>query len=199
MKVNGNLDLSGNMLQNFSLEQLSKWPEAPKVGTFIFKDQRIYICIALEGGVPVWLPMSTELHTHVYDQNVADVEWEIDHNLACTTCLVQVSDSQGFSVDPDEVEFEYNKTVIRFAEPQAGRAVLVHGATEGLPRLPIAWQQTFETSDIWVVTHNLGYAPLVRAFSGQMEIQPHSVVHAEDLKSTILTFSSPVAGRVRCV
>lgn len=200
MRVNGDLNLMGNFLLNFALEQINKWPKEPRVGTFIFKDQRIYLCINIDTDVPVWLPVSTELHTHVHEQMNSDVEWEIEHNLACTTCLVQISDGAGFAVEPDEIEFNYNRVTVRFAEPMAGRAVLVHGATEGIPRMPVAWQQAFsEASAIWVVTHGLGYAPIVRAFSGQMEVQPISVVHSEDLRSTVLTFASPISGRVRCI
>lgn len=199
MKMNGDLDLQGNFLLNVSFKQVDKWPEEPRVGSFIFKDQRIFLCVSLEGDVPAWLPFSTELHTHVHDQNQSETVWEVPHNLACTTCSVQVSDSAGFAVEPDEIEFEYNFVRITFAETQAGRVVLVHGATEGIPRMPVAWQQVFEESAVWVVTHNLGYAPIVRAFSGQMEVQPHSIVHSEDLKTTVLSFSSPINGRVRCL
>lgn len=199
MDVNGDLDLLGNTLKNFALEELTAWPEKPKTGTFIFKHKRVYICVNIATEVPVWLPISSELYTHIHNQNFTDTVWEIDHELSATTCIVQVSDGQGFAIEPDSIEFLYNKCIITFAEPQLGRAVLVHGSTEGIPREPVAWQQVFEESQLWVVTHNLGYLPIVRAFSGQMEVQPLAVVHSDDLKTTTLTFSSPISGRVRCV
>lgn len=199
MDVNGDLDLQGNMLKNFAFEEIHAWPEQPRVGTFIFKDKRLYVCVNLATAVPVWLPISSELYTHIHNQNFTADEWEIEHELSTTTCIVQVSDANGFAIEPDSIEFLYNKCIIRFYEPQVGRAILVHGSTEGIPRAPIAWQQTFDNSELWVVTHNLGYIPVVRAFSGQMEVQPLVVLHSDDMKTTTLTFSSPITGRVRCV
>lgn len=199
MKVNGSLDLQGNFLSNFALAEVFQWPEEPKVGTFIFKDKRIYVCINIETDIPVWLPMSNELSTYVHDEPQAASVWHIEHDLATSSCIVQIMNGENFSIEPDSVEFLYNHCVISFAEPQAGRAVLVHGATEGIARQPVAFQQVFEEAALWVVQHNLGYPPVVRAFSGMMEIQPLMVVHSEDMKSTALTFSSPVSGRVRCV
>lgn len=200
MKINGNLDLQGNFLRNVTLEPLTSWPDDPKVGSFIFKDKRIYICLSIGEAIPVWLPISTELHTHVHDQFQARSEWVIEHNLQTQTAIVQVFNSDNKVIEADDIEQAFNVVVVRFAEPQAGRVVLVFGATQGIERIPDSYQQAFpEASNIWVVTHNLGYAPIVRAFSGQLELQPHAIVHSEDQKTTTLTFSSPVAGRVRCV
>lgn len=199
MDVNGDLDLLGNTLKNFALEELTTWPEKPKVGTFIFKHKRVYICVNIGMGIPVWLPISSELYTHIHNQNFAEMVWEIEHELSATTCIVQISDGSGFAIEPDSIEFLYNKCFITFSEPQVGRAVLIHGSTEGIARAPVAWEQVFDSESLWVITHNLGYAPIIRAFSGQMEVQPLVTVHSADLKTTTLTFSSPITGRVRCV
>lgn len=200
MKINGHLDLQGNMLRNVTLEPLTSWPAEPKPGSFLFKDKRVYVCLSIEEAIPVWLPMSNELQTHVHDQFNAATEWVIDHQLQAAGCILQVLNSDNHAIEYDEAEFVFNQAIVRFAEPQSGRAILVHGATEGIPRLPVAHQQTFpEESVIWVVNHNLGYEPIIRAFSGQMEIQPYAIAHSEDGKTATLTFSSPVSGRVRCV
>lgn len=200
MKVNGNLDLQGNMLRNVRLEPVTSWPSDPKPGTFIFKDKRIFVCLSIDEAVPVWLPVSAELHTHVHDQFEAQSEWIIEHHLQTQSAIVQIYNSENKVIECDEIEQSYNLAVIRFAVPQAGRAVLVFGATQGIPRQPDAYQQQYsEESVIWVVSHGLGYAPIIRAFSGQLEIQPHAVTHSEDFMSATLTFNSPVAGRVRCV
>ena len=200
MKINGHLDLQGNMLRNVTLEPLTSWPDEPKPGSFIFKDKRVYICLSTEEAVPVWLPMSNELQTHVHDQFQAESVWVIDHHLQVSGCILQVLNSDNHAIEFDEAEFVLNQATVRFAEPQSGRAILVHGATEGIPRNPVAHQQIYsEPSEVWVVNHNLGYEPIIRAFSGQMEVQPYSIVHSEDAKTAMLTFSSPVSGRVRCI
>lgn len=200
MKFNGNIDLQGNMLRNVTLEPLTSWPEKPKPGSFIFKDKRIFVCLSIDEAIPVWLPMSNELQTHVHDQFQASAVWVVDHHLQVSGCILQVLNSDNHAIEYDEAEFILNQATIRFAEPQSGRAILVHGATEGIPRLPVAYNQLYEVeSTIWVVNHNLGYEPIIRAFSGQLEVQPFSIAHAEDNLSAVLTFRSPIAGRVRCV
>lgn len=199
MKVNGTLDLMGNYLKNLALEPVDTWPLEPKPGTFIFKGKRIYICLEIQDGVPVWLPMSNELHTHVHDQFVASTSWVIEHNLQTAGCIVQVLSGDNRAIEFDEVDFAFNKATITFAEPQAGRAILVMGATEGLARPSVAFEQDFTNSSTWVVNHMLGYPPIVRAYVGSMEVQPATVNHNETFSQTILTFNSPLTGKVRCI
>lgn len=199
MQINGDLDLLGNTLKNFALEPIDAWPLEPKPGTFIFKGSRIYICLEIESGVPVWLPMSNVLQTHIHDQFVAASVWEIDHKLQTAGCIVQVLSGDNKAIMEDEVEFSFNHATIRFSEPQAGRAILIMGSTEGLPRPTVAYEQVFANEQIWVINHNLGYLPLVRCFAGNMEIQPTSIVHNDAMTMATATFSSPMSGRARCV
>lgn len=199
MQINGSLDLLGNVLKNFALEPIDAWPLEPKVGTFIFLNKRIYICLAIGDGVPVWLPMSTELQTHVHDQFQAASVWEIDHELQTAGCIVQILSGDNKAIMTDEIEFSFNHATIRFAEPQAGRAILVMGATEGIPRPLIAYEQPFTNEQVWVINHQLGYHPIVRCFVGNMEVQPSSLVHNEEMTMATATFNSPVTGRARCV
>lgn len=199
MQINGVLDLMGNTLKNVALEPVESWPLDPKPGTFIFKSKRIYVCLEINDGVPVWLPMSTELHTHVHDQFVASTTWEIDHSLQTAGCIVQVLSGDNKAIEFDEVDFAFNHATIHFAEPQAGRAILIMGATEGIPRPPVAYEQTFTEQQVWVINHNLGYPPIVRCFLGAMEVQPVTLVHDENFTQSIASFNSPVTGRARCV
>lgn len=53
-------------------------------------------------------------------------------------------------------------------------------------------------SDTWVIDHNLGYYPIVRAFSGGIEVQPVGITFIS-LNRVVLTFSSPIQGVVRVV
>ena len=199
MKINGTLDLMGNYLKNLAFEPVDTWPLEPKPGTFIFKSKRIYICLEIQDGVPAWLPVSTDLHTHVHDQFVAQTEWVIEHNLQTAGCVVQVLSGDNRAIEFDEVDFEFNRATIRFAEPQAGRAILVMGATEGIPRPVVAFEQSFTDSATWVVNHKLGYAPIIRCFVGNVEVQPVSIIHNDTFTSATVTFNSPLSGKVRCI
>lgn len=199
MRLNGNLDLQGNTLKNVALEPVDTWPLEPKPGTFIFKGRRIYVCLEVADGVPVWLPMSSDLQMHVHDQFVAASVWKVDHQLNTTGCIVQVLSGDNKAIQFDEVDFSFNHVDIMFAEPQAGRAILIMGATEGLPRPLTAYEQTFDNEQVWVINHNLGYTPIIRCFVGNREVQPVSLTFSDDNKSATATFNSPLSGRVRCV
>lgn len=199
MKINGSFDLQGNLLKNVTLEPVESWPLEPKVGSFIFKDKRIYLCLDIANDVPAWLPMSAELQTHIHDQFVASTVWEIDHSLETAGCIVQVLSGDNKAIGFDEVDFSFNHAKIHFAVPQAGRAILVMGSTEGIPRPVVAYEQTFTDEQVWVVNHQLGYMPVVRCFIGAMEVQPDTLVHNEEMTQAIASFSSPVTGRARCV
>ncbi|MNQ37448.1 hypothetical protein D3C85_509890 [compost metagenome] len=199
MQINGNLDLMGNYLKNLALEPVESWPLEPKPGTFIFKGKRIFVCLEISDGVPVWLPMSSELQTHVHDQFVASTTWEIDHQLQTAGCIVQVLSGDNKAIMEDEVEFSFNHATIRFSEPQAGRAILIMGATEGIPRPQVAYEQVFTNEQVWVINHQLGYLPVIRCFVGNMEVQPTSIVHNDEMTMATVTFNSPISGRARCV
>lgn len=199
MKINGHFDLQGNFLKNVTLEPVESWPSEPKPGTFIFMNRRIFICLEIANGVPAWLPMSTELQTHVHDQFVASATWEIDHALQTAGCIVQVVSGDNKAIEFDEVDFKFNHATISFAQPQAGRAILIMGATEGLPRAQVAYEQNFQDQQVWVINHQLGYTPIIRCFVGNMEIQPVTLVHSEDMLSATATFNSPVTGKARCI
>lgn len=199
MKINGTLDMMGGYIKNFALDPVETWPAEPRPGTFIFKPPRVYVCLEIEDGIPVWLPISNELQTKIHDQFVASDEWVIEHSLNTTGCIVQVLSGDNKAILYDEIEYLYNKVIVRFALPQAGRAILVMGATEGIQRPQVAYEQNYVESDVWHVSHGLGYPPIIRCFVGTMELQPMNIVHAEDFMSSTVSFSKPVTGKVRCV
>lgn len=199
MRINGNLDLMGNTLKNFGIEPVETWPAEPKPGTFIFKGSRIFICLEVQDGVPVWLPMSTDLQMYIHDQFVAATVWEIDHTLQTAGCIVQVLSGDNKAIQVDEIDFLFNHATIKFAMPQAGRAILIMGSTEGLTRPVTAYEQAFTNEQVWVINHQLGYLPIVRCFVGNAEIQPVSIVHSDDMTTATATFNSPVSGKARCI
>ena len=55
------------------------------------------------------------------------------------------------------------------------------------------------SSTAWVVTHNLGYYPIVRVFLGtNLEIQPQTIIH-DSIFQTTITFSSAQVGTAKFV
>lgn len=198
MKVLGNLDLQHNALLNVVLNPVENFPEEPKVGSFIFKGQRVMICVAMEDGLPFWAPLTSVLNTHVHDQAQEAVTWTIDHQLNTSSAIVQIVTEDGKYIVPEEVEFEFNRAIVTFYEPQAGRAILMLGNEGGAPRETYVYEQEYANSAVWVVNHGLGHEPLIRVFMGNQEIQPQSITH-NDVNTATVTFSQERSGRVRCI
>ena len=199
MKSLGNIDLQNNMLLNTVLEQTENFPAEPKVGQFIFKGQRVMICIEVAEGLPVWAPLSAPLNTFIHDQALAATTWTVDHNLNTSHVIAQVVDTNGKHVIPDEVQCNFNQTIVTFAQAETGRLVLMIGNEDGVPRNNYSYEQEFATeSTTWVVSHMLGYNPLIRVFVGNQEVQPLSIVH-DDLNNATVTFTNPQTGYVRAV
>lgn len=198
MKVHGSLDLLQNPLLNVALQQVENFPETPKVGSFIFKAQRVMICVEMDNGLPIWAPLTSPLNTHIHDQAEPAVTWVIEHALNTASAIVQIVGSDGKFVVPDEVDFEFNRATVTFYEAQAGRAVLMLGNEGGSPRETYVYEQEYANSAVWVVNHMLGYEPLIRVFMGNQEIQPQSITH-NDINTTTVTFSQERSGLVRCI
>lgn len=199
MRALGNIDLVQNLIQNPVLETVTNFPASPKAGQFIFKEKRVLMCVELDNGIPVWVPMTNELNTHVHDQSLAGTTWTINHSLETASAFVQVLNTSNQHIIPDEVTQTYNQTVLTFTTAQAGKAILMLGNTEGHPRSNIAFEQDFDSaSTTWVVTHGLGYNPIIRVFIGNSEVQPQSIAH-DTVNQATITFSNPQTGKVRCI
>lgn len=199
MKVLGALDMNGNMLKNPSLEQIENFPADSEPGRLIFKDKRVMICVEIDNGLRVWIPLTAQINTHIHDQNIAATTWTIEHRLNSSNTIVQVIGPDGKHIVPDEVTQTLGETVITFINPQAGRAILMLGQEEGYDRLDYAFSAEFDTpSTTWVVNHMLGEEPVIRAFVGNQEVQPLSIVHNSVNQATV-TFSLPQVGRVRAL
>lgn len=198
MKSLGNLDLRDNYLLNPALKPVENFPQVPKVGSLIFKGQRVMICIEIEEGLPIWAPLTAPLNTHVHDNPVAQLTWTIEHNLNSSHVIAQVIGADGKHVIPDEVVCNFNETIITFHGDQAGRAVLMVGNEDGTPRDNYSFEQDFTESNTWVVNHMLGYNPIVRVFIGNQEVQPLAITHDSSNQATV-TFSTTQTGHVRCV
>lgn len=179
--------------------QESTLPESPTVGRIVFVNKRVWIAVELVGGVPTWVPLTNEISTYVHNQLTTSAVWTVTHNLNTTTPLVQVYDDQYKLFIPNEVTpLSNNQVQITLDAATAGRAVVMFGdSTTGLSKSAVAYTHTQTTlSSTWVVTHGLGYYPIVRVFVGSQEIQPASIVH-DSIFQTTITFSEGKTGYAR--
>lgn len=200
MKSYGNINFQQNQAQQMALELESGFPSIPVVGRILFTNKRVYICIDLGGGTPIWIPLTNEVNTFSYQQGSAATTWTIAHNLDTTTPMVQVYDSTPRMLIPDNVNIvDANNLTITFGSAQAGMAVIMYGDIDGAPKSQYAYTyyQT-SASTTWDIVHNLGYNPIVRVFIGTEEVQPASVSFPS-VNETIITFTTAQMGVARLI
>lgn len=200
MRVVGDLDLGGNTLYGVTIENTDNYPVSPKPGRFIFKDKRAMMCVEISGGIPVWVPLSQEISMKVHMQTTPSNTWVIAHDFNTTNVMVQTLDVNNLTINPASIDTSvYNQVTISFGGSSIpGKAIIMTGSTEGMARPNYAYTQDFTNATTVVVTHSLGYYPIIRVFVGNYEVQPASIVHDSTVQATI-TFSSPQTGTVRCI
>jgi hypothetical protein len=199
MKFYGHANLQQNELQNAALSSLTSFPNAPVIGQLAFVNSIVFICVAINP-LPVWVPLTREITAYTHTQAVASSTWNIVHPLNTTSVNIQVYNNNNLAIIPDDIETLGPTTAtITFAGAQAGRAVLVSGHFDGMPKPVYAYthyQSNASTS--WVIPHFLGYNPVVRIFIGNQEVQPLAVTHDSTNQVTI-TFSTAQVGYARLV
>lgn len=195
MKFHGDINLQDNRIQRMVIQAETNFPTTPQAGRVVFKDKRLWICAEIVEGSPAWLPLTSQLDAFIHIQETASDEWLVDHNLNCTTPIVQVYDENYKMVFVDSIEpVSNNQTKITLGTPAAGRAIVIVGQETGANRDPRKYTHYQTTgSTTWVIKHGLGYTPLIRAFNGNDEITPASTTH-DSLFQTTLTFSGIQSG-----
>jgi hypothetical protein len=195
MKFYGHANLQNNQIQAAVMETEVNFPDNPTVGRLIFKDKRVYICVSVTAGLPVWVPMTNVIDTYVHYQTSASSTWSVNHKLFTATPVVQVWDTDNKTMFPDEVTVVDNQNLtVTFASPVAGACTVIMGSIEGgdPPSYAFEYMQT-SLASVWTVNHNLGYYPVVRVFIGNEEVQPASIVH-DSVNQTTITFNSAYVG-----
>lgn len=196
MQVHGNLDLTGGYLSNFAIASSTQFPENPKVGSVLFMDSTLYICVEV-GALPVWVPLVQNISMHTHTQSTAAQEWTITHNLNTSALIVQVFDNASNYIIPDVISVSFNQVLIVFSSPTTGMAVLQRGYEDGVDPPVYAFTGNY-TGVTWTVVHNLGREPIVEVIVGGQRVQPSSVVYSNQ-NQVVITFTSSTSGEVRLI
>lgn len=199
MHVNGNLDFKGAGKLIRPGFVATDFPANPTAGEIVLKDKKLFLCVDVVDGLPMWVNLVNELSMHRHDQETPALEWTIMHSMNTNYATVQVYDSNGFQVIPESINCGVNnQTTVTFNTPTAGVAVITSGDMFGQPRPNVAYTNDYAAATQWVVSHNLGYNPSITVIVDNYVVQPESIVHNSANQATI-TFSSAKAGSVRCV
>lgn len=199
MQVFGNLDFLGKGKLVRPVLENGDFPANPTPGEFMLKDKKLYVCVELQGDLPYWVQLTQEINTYRHDQTVAALEWSIQHDLNTNIGLVQVYDANGKQIIPEDIDCSnQNVTTVTFPVPTAGVAMFMVGDSLGGVQPNTAYTQNFSNLSTWIVTHNLGYNPLITCVVNGYVVQPQSILHDSTMQTTI-TFSAAQTGSVRCV
>jgi len=128
MDFHGNINLQQNKMQRMVVQSESNFPETPLVGRVVFKDQKFYMCVAINNTIPVWLPLTNKIDTFVHTEAVAATTWTVTHNLNTTIPLLQVYNAAGEMLIPDSVTpLSNNEMTVTFNTAMAGTAIVLFG------------------------------------------------------------------------
>ena len=200
MKHYGHIDLNKNELQNAVIPLDTSFPTSPKVGQLVFKNQILYICVAYDGDLPVWVPLTNEINTYIHVQDTSSATWTVSHPLKSGSVQVQVFDTSNRMVIPNEITLTDKNTVtIEFGIAFTGKAILMIGNVEGGTRPDYGFEhiQTSLASE-WTINHGLGHYPIVRVFIGTEEVQPSQIIH-DTVNTCRVIFTSPYVGSAKLI
>lgn len=198
MDIYGDVNLMNSVLKNFILQGETDFPTVPQAGRLLFGNKKLYFCVEVANGLPVWIPLSGEINMYVHSQSTASDTWLINHGLGIATVMVQVLDTNNRTIIPNYIScVEQNAAYVGFSSPQEGKAVVIAGSLFGSPKAAIAYTQEYTNSNTWVVNHGLGYNPEISVFIGGNMVQPLAIVHNSLVQATV-TFTSAYSGYVRC-
>jgi len=200
MKFYGNANLQQNLLQQPALELVSYFPETPVVGQIAFTGNVVYICISLNNGTPIWIPLTAEISAYTYFQTTAATTWTINHPLNTSALNVQVWDNTNTMVQVDAITIVSSSQVtITMPDAMTGKAVLITGVFDGNPKPTYAYEQTqVSPSTTWVITHNLGRYPGVEVFIDYQEVEPENITFTS-LDVVTITFNTAQSGYVKLI
>lgn len=196
MQFHGNIDLLDNEIRSAVMQAEGDFPANPKTGRIIFKNKRVLICVEITAGLPVWVPLTNELNTYIHNQVTPATTWSVIHNLNTEYPVFTVYDDNDEAIIPEKyVPTNASSGILYFSGiATEGRAAFVFGADTGtVSSVPAYEHNQTTTNTAWVITHNLGYNPVVRVFIGSQEVQPASINHNSTAQLTI-TFSVTQVG-----
>jgi len=128
MDFHGNINLRDNEIQNLVFEQETSFPVDATLGSIVFKDNALYMAVALNVADPIWIPLTASIDTYVHEQEATATTWTITHNLGEENLILQVYNDANEMVIPDTVTpTDTNEIVVTFNTAIAGRVIVMFG------------------------------------------------------------------------
>lgn len=115
-------------------DNLAEFPENPRIGTFVIKDQCLYGYIKI-GGMETWYPFASKTNSYVHVQGLAATVWTINHNLGTSDVWIQTKDSNGNIVQAYTDVVNANTVTVNFTTAITGTAVVVAPDSIDVPQI----------------------------------------------------------------
>lgn len=126
MDIHGNINLKQNKMKQMVFQTETNFPSVPIIGRVVFKSQKLYMCVAINIGVPVWLPLTNKIDTYVHTQASTAQTWTITHNLNTTIPVLQIYDENDKMIIPNQVTPTSNNVMsVTLSAPMSGKAVVL--------------------------------------------------------------------------
>ena len=106
MDVHGHINLLNNEMQQFVMQTEVDFPTSPTVGRLIFRQKRVYICVEIATGVPVWVPLTNEIDTYLHDQSCGKCVFCREGTFQMSSILEDISKGNG---EPQELCDEHGR------------------------------------------------------------------------------------------
>ena len=126
MEIRGPLDLNLNELKNFKVDpHTGSFPTAT-LGQMIYREDlsNLFVCIQVVPA-PLWLPLASPNAFHAHNQVISDNIWRFNHGLGSDDVFVQVYDTNGYQVIPQEIVVEDEDWIrVEFSGPESGKCIV---------------------------------------------------------------------------
>ncbi|NBP02462.1 MAG: hypothetical protein EBU90_20560, partial [Proteobacteria bacterium] len=130
-----------NLLSNLSLYGAlvfevdnAGWPENPKLGTFIMKDNNLYGYLKI-GGLETWYPFSHHTVSYIHTQAMPSTTWVVNHGLGTTNLFIQVKDNNGNIIGVGKEDIDSNSFRLTFTSAITGTVIVVAPDSIDVPEI----------------------------------------------------------------
>jgi len=178
MDFHGNINLRQNQMQRMVVQSEDNFPVTPIIGRVVFKGAKLYMCVAINNLIPVWLPLTNKIDTYVHTEGSVATTWTITHNLNTTIPLLQIYNAAGEMLIPDSVTPTSNNIMeVTFNTAVDGTAIVLFG--DLMPQSGIG---LLEPDTMWTIgdISNTSYDSVSLDVSGQGGSNPRAITISPD-------------------
>lgn len=116
------------------LKEVIDFPENPRPGQFVLKDQNLYGYLKV-AGMEAWYPFGQRTVYHVHTQAVPSLIWTVEHNLGTFDVFIQVKDENGNVLSVAKVDVDQNSFTLHFTSATRGTVLVVATATINVAKI----------------------------------------------------------------